>query len=218
MISLKSSPSLGFPSCDFQFRPIQTNCQLRPIETIWDQLPTQTKLWDDQRVDGGDIGWGSGGRDRGGRGRWRCSYSSDLFLPFFRFREIFLTSSTCRHFRSGDQREADILEERARPLSWERWDRGDHKVGKQGNGRVLWLWRLVFISITKLAVVMYSASKLKRQSDILCFFSGQVLPPPLPLFRGGGRWAQDGDDRQEEHSSRKEDHHVLCDLLNSTSW
>ena len=32
-------------------------------------------------------------------------------------RKIFLRSSTCRHFRSGDQWEADILEERARPLS-----------------------------------------------------------------------------------------------------
>merc|ERR1711953_478774 len=46
---------------------------------------------------------------------------------------------------------------------------------------------------------------------------GQVLPPPLPLFRGGGRGAQDGDDGQEEHSSRQEDHNVLCDLLNSRS-
>ena len=34
-----------------------------------------------------------------------------------RFRQTFLISSTCRHFRSGDQWEADILEERARPLS-----------------------------------------------------------------------------------------------------
>ena len=32
-------------------------------------------------------------------------------------RKIFLISSTCRHFRSGDQWEADILEERARSLS-----------------------------------------------------------------------------------------------------
>ena len=48
-------------------------------------------------------------------------------------------------------------------------------------------------------------------------FSGQVLPPPLPLFRGGGRGAQDGDDGQEEHSSRQENHHVLCDLLNGRS-
>ena len=37
-----------------------------------------------------------------------------------RFRKIFLRSSTCRHFRSGDQWEADILEERAGPLSRER--------------------------------------------------------------------------------------------------
>ena len=30
VISLKSSPSLGFPNCVFQLRPIQTNSQLRP--------------------------------------------------------------------------------------------------------------------------------------------------------------------------------------------
>merc|ERR1712107_958018 len=30
------------------------------------------------------------------------------------------------------------------------------------------------------------------------------------------KWGN-GDDGQEEHSSRQEDHHVLCDLLNSIS-
>ena len=66
------------------------------------------------------------------------SVGVESFLPFFwddegdgvvrrnslvkifheiRFRKLFLRSSTCRHFRSGDQWETDILKERARPLS-----------------------------------------------------------------------------------------------------
>ena len=161
MISLNPYPSLGFPSCVFQ---------LSPIHTISDQFPTQTKLRDDERVDGGDIGRGSGGRDRGDRGWWRYSFSWTFFTIFLgwwrrgrckmeiiRFRKIFLISSTCRHFRSGDQWEADILEEGARPLSWEGWDRGDYKVGKQGNGIALWLWRLSKSLIYQKQNLMYSA-------------------------------------------------------------
>ena len=89
--------------------------------------------------------------------RGRCK------MEIIRFRKIFLISSTCRHFRSGDQWEADILEEGARPLSWEGWDRGDYKVGKQGNGIALWLWRLSKSLIYQKQNLMYSASKLEGQ-------------------------------------------------------
>ena len=78
--------------------------------------------------------------------------------------------------------------------------------------------KIAFISITKLDVLRLKAEGTRSQPKMISFiFSGQVLPPPLPLFRGRGRGAQDGDDGQEEHSSRQEDHHVLCDLLNSRS-
>ena len=67
-------------------------------------------------------------------------------------------------------------------------------------------------------VLHLKAGGSRSRAKLITFvFSGEVLPPPLPLFRGGGRGAQDGDDGQEEHSSRQEDHHVLCDLLNSRS-
>ena len=51
-----------------------------------------------------------------GEGVVRCNRLVKIFHEI-RCRKIILISSTCRHFRSGDQWEADILEERARPLS-----------------------------------------------------------------------------------------------------
>ena len=51
-----------------------------------------------------------------GEGVVRWNRPGEIFHEI-RFRKIFVRSSTCRHFRSGDQWEADILEERARPLS-----------------------------------------------------------------------------------------------------
>ena len=78
--------------------------------------------------------------------------------------------------------------------------------------------KIVDISKTKFDVLRLKAGGTRSQAKMISFiFSGQVLPPPLPLFRGRGRGAQDGDDGQEEHSARQEDHHVLCDLLNSRS-
>ena len=97
-------------------------------------------------------------------------------MEIIRFRKIFLISSTCRHFRSGDQWEADILEEGARPLSWEGWDRGDYKVGKQGNGIALWLWRLSKSLIYQKQNLMNSASKLEGQDP---------RPKWYPLFFQG---------------------------------
>ena len=39
--------------------------------------------------------------------------------------------------------------------------------------------------------------------------SGQVLPAHVPVQRGGGRGAEDGDHRQEEHAHGQEGRHVL---------
>ena len=116
-------------------------------------------------------------RATGCEGVVRWNRPGEIFHEI-RFRKIFFRSSTCRHFRSGDQWEADILEERARPLSWERWDRGDHKVGKQGNGIALWLWRLsksFFISIRKIGsrdVLRLKAGGTRSKPKII-FFQGK---------------------------------------------
>ena len=59
----------------------------------------------------GSFFWGDEGE---GVVRWN---SLVKIFHEIRFRKIFLRSSSCRHFRSGDQWEADLLEERARPLS-----------------------------------------------------------------------------------------------------
>ena len=42
---------------------------------------------------------------------------------------------------------------------------------------------------------------------------GQVLPPHVPLQRGGGRAAEDDHHRQEEHPAAEENDHVVRHLV-----
>lgn len=47
--------------------------------------------------------------------------------------------------------------------------------------------------------------------------SGQVLPAHVPVQRGGGRGAEDGDHRQEEHAHGQEGRHVLLGHVAASS-